>query len=128
MDWNAFFARTCEAAGVETNAELAPLIGVSKAAVSHYRTGKRVPPAWTVAACLKLQGHAEPEREAARIMLGTAHSTAERAFWRRLGAAATVAAVALFAAPVATIQAAGTSAQCILCSVRRALTVRPLAA
>lgn len=105
MDWNAFFARTSEAAGVETNAELAPLIGVSKAAISHYRTGKRVPPAWTVAACLKLQHHPEPEREAARIMLSTAHSTAERAFWRRLGAAAAVATVALFATPIATAEA-----------------------
>ena len=50
-----------------------------------------MPSAWTVAAALKLQGHKDPEKEAARIMRESAKSAEERAFWRKLGTAAILA-------------------------------------
>lgn len=88
MDWDKFFDDTRQAAGVASFAKLAPLLHVTDGAISHYRTGRYVPSAWTVAAALKLQGHPNPEREAARIMKEAAKSNEERAFWRRLSTAA----------------------------------------
>lgn len=106
MNWDAFFLRTCEAAGVSTNAELAPKLGLTPAAVSHYRTGKRTPPAWIVHECLVLQGDDDPERETARIMLEFAHTKQERAWWRRLAAAAAIATVAI-CLPIGRAEAQG---------------------
>ena len=97
MDWGKFFEETRRAAGVDSFAKLAPLLHVTDGAISHYRTGRSIPMAWTVAAALRIQGHKEPEKEAARIMREVGKSAEERAFWRKLGAGAAVAAVALTA-------------------------------
>ena len=91
MDWGKFFEDTRRGAGVESFAKLAPLLHVTDGAISNYRTGKNVPSAWVVAKALKLQGHENPEREAARIMKEAAKSADERAFWRKLGTAAILA-------------------------------------
>lgn len=88
MDWNAFFEKTLAASGADSYAKLAPKLGVSDGAISHYRTGKRTPQAWVVAAALRIQGSSNPEREAAELMKGAAPTSSERAFWRRLSAAA----------------------------------------
>jgi hypothetical protein len=103
MDWDKFFEETRRAAGVESYAKLAPLLHVTDGAISHYRTGRSIPSAWVVAAALKIQGNKEPEKEAARIMREAAKSAEERAFWRKLGAAAALA-VALF--PLGNVRAA----------------------
>ncbi|MEI2455346.1 DUF3693 domain-containing protein [Lysobacter firmicutimachus] len=119
MDWVAFFEATRVAARVKNFAELAPLLGISDGAISHYRTGKRLPTAWIIADCLRIQGHSSPEKEAAKILKVAAHTSEERAFWRRLSA--TAAALMLcampFSAPTSTINhlASAASEQCILC-------------
>jgi hypothetical protein len=88
MDWNAFFEKTLQASGVESYAKLAPKLGVSDGAISHYRTGKRTPQAWVVAAALRIQGSEQPEREAADLMKAAAPTSTERSFWKRLASAA----------------------------------------
>lgn len=101
MNWTEFFAQTMRAVNVESYAQLAPRLGVSKAAISHYATGKRVPQAWVVAAALKLQGDATPEKSAAQILRDAAVTSEERAFWKRMAsAAAVVLAVLLTGAPI----------------------------
>lgn len=97
MDWATFFDKTRIAAGAKSFTELAPKLGVTDGAISHYRTGKRVPSAWTVAACLKIQGVKDPEKQAAKIMVDATNNAQERAFWRRFAAAAAVGAVTLCA-------------------------------
>lgn len=88
MDWVGFFEKTRVAAGVESFAKLAPKLGISDGAISHYRTGKRVPQVWVVAECLKIQGHPEPEKAAIQIMKSEAQTSPERHFWKRLAASA----------------------------------------
>ncbi|MFA1730791.1 DUF3693 domain-containing protein [Xanthomonas campestris] len=88
MDWVEFFEKTRLAAGVESFAKLAPKLGISDGAISHYRTGKRVPQVWVVAECLKLQGHPQPEKAAIQIMKSEAQTSPERSFWKRLAATA----------------------------------------
>lgn len=90
MDWGEFFEKTRVAAGAESFARLAPKLGISDGAISHYRTGKRVPQVWVVAECLKIQGHPQPEKAAIQIMRSEAQTSPERSFWKRL-AASTVA-------------------------------------
>lgn len=101
MDWADFFDKTREAAGADSFAKLAPKIGVTDGAISHYRTGKRVPQVWVVAECLKLQGHPQPEKAAITIMKSEAQTSPERTFWKRLAATATLllAVMVLNAAP-----------------------------
>ncbi|WP_161963884.1 DUF3693 domain-containing protein [Xanthomonas arboricola] len=88
MNWVEFFEQTRVAAGVESFAKLAPKLGISDGAISHYRTGKRVPQVWVVAECLKLQGHPQPEKAAIQIMKSEAQTSPERTFWKRLAATA----------------------------------------
>lgn len=88
MDWVEFFEKTRLAAGVESFAKLAPKLGISDGAISHYRTGKRVPQVWVVAECLKIQGHPQPEKAAIQIMKSEAQTSPERHFWKRLAATA----------------------------------------
>lgn len=106
MDWGNFFEQTRIAAGVDSFSKLAPLLHITDGAISHYRTGKRVPSAWTVAAALRIQGHEDAEREAAKIMKAAAKSAEERAFWRKLGAAAAVALCAVAPAITAALSTA----------------------
>ena len=88
MDWIAFFEQTRIAAKVDSLAKLAPLLGVTDGALSHYRVGRRVPQVWIVAEALKIQGHPQPEKAAIEIMKSVALSSSERKFWKRLAAAA----------------------------------------
>ncbi|MCM5526685.1 DUF3693 domain-containing protein [Xanthomonas hortorum] len=93
MNWVEFFEQTRVAAGVESFAKLAPKLGISDGAISHYRTGKRVPQVWVVAECLKLQGHPQPEKAAIQIMKSEAQTSPERTFWKRLAATAMTLAI-----------------------------------
>lgn len=95
MDWNSFFERTRDAAQVDSYAKLAPLIGVTDGAIGHYRQGRRVPQAWVVAACLRVQGHPHPEKGAAEILKTAAATSDERRFWRHLATAAAFALCAI---------------------------------
>lgn len=106
MDWADFFEKTRAAANAESFAKLAPKIGVTDGAISHYRTGKRVPQVWVVAECLKLQGHPQPEKAAITIMKSEAQTSPERTFWKRLAATATLLLVGVLGAHPATAQAA----------------------
>lgn len=100
MDWVEFFEKTRQAAGVESFAKLAPKLGISDGAISHYRTGKRVPQVWVVAECLKIQGHPQPEKAAIQIMKSEAQTSPERHFWKRLAATAMALCLAVgFALP-----------------------------
>lgn len=100
MDWVDFFEKTRQAAGVESFAKLAPKLGISDGAISHYRTGKRVPQVWVVAECLKIQGHPQPEKAAIQIMKSEAQTSPERHFWKRLAATAMALCLAVgFALP-----------------------------
>ncbi|WP_329761789.1 DUF3693 domain-containing protein [Stenotrophomonas maltophilia] len=100
MDWVEFFEKTRQAAGVESFAKLAPKLGISDGAISHYRTGKRVPQVWVVAECLKIQGHPQPEKAAIQIMKSEAQTSPERHFWKRLAATAMALMLAVgFALP-----------------------------
>ncbi|HEF1860087.1 TPA: DUF3693 domain-containing protein [Stenotrophomonas maltophilia] len=100
MDWVEFFEKTRQAAGVESFAKLAPKLGISDGAISHYRTGKRVPQVWVVAECLKIQGHPQPEKAAIQIMKSEAQTSPERHFWKRLAATAMAVMLAVgFALP-----------------------------
>lgn len=98
MDWAEFFERTRVAAGAKSFAELAPKLGITDGAISHYRTGKRVPQVWTVAECLRVQRHPAPEKAAIEIMKREATTSPERAFWKRLAATAALLAVVVFPA------------------------------
>lgn len=98
MDWGAFFDRTRKAAGVESFAKLAPLLGVTDGAISHYRVGRSVPQVWVVADCLRIQGHPEPEKAAVEIMRLAARTSPERTFWKRLLATTALLAVMIFPA------------------------------
>lgn len=100
MDWVEFFEKTRVAAGVDSFSKLAPKLGISDGAISHYRTGKRVPQVWVVAECLKMQGHPQPEKAAIQAMKSEAQTSPERTFWKRLAAsAATLALGGGFASP-----------------------------
>lgn len=100
MDWVEFFEKTRQAAGVESFAKLAPKLGISDGAISHYRTGKRVPQVWVVAECLNIQGHPQPEKAAIQIMKSEAQTSPERHFWKRLAATAMALCLAVgFALP-----------------------------
>ena len=88
MDWIAFFEQTRVAAKVDSLAKLAPLLGVTDGAISHYRVGRRVPQVWVVAEALKIQGHPQPEKAAIQIMKNVALSSTERTFWKKLAASA----------------------------------------
>lgn len=99
MDWVAFFEQTRNAAKAKNFVELAAMLKISDGAISHYRTGKRLPTAWIIANCLKLQGHASPEQEAAKILREEAHSAEERAFWKRLTTAAAAALLCVVMQP-----------------------------
>ena len=95
MDWIAFFEQTRVAAKVDSLAKLAPLLGVTDGAISHYRVGRRIPQVCVVAEALKIQGHPQPEKAAIQIMKNVALSSTERTFWKKLAASA--AAVLLVA-------------------------------
>ncbi len=100
MDWVEFFEKTRVAAGVDSFSKLAPKLGISDGAISHYRTGKRVPQVWVVAECLKMQGHPQPEKAAIQIMKSEAQTSPERTFWKRLAASAMALALGVgFALP-----------------------------
>lgn len=86
MDWDDFFKRTLAASGLTSYAQLAPKLGISDGAISHYRTGKRIPQVWVVAEALKVQGHPAPEKAAIEIMKAAALTSSERTFWKRLAA------------------------------------------
>lgn len=90
MDWDNFFKRTLDASGLKSYAQLAPKLGISDGAISHYRTGKRIPQVWVVAECLKVQRHPSPEKAAIEIMKAAALTSPERAFWKRLAATSAV--------------------------------------
>lgn len=94
MNWDAFFARTLEASGLSSYSQLAPKLGISDGAISHYRTGKRVPQVWVVAEALKVQGHPSPEKAAIEIMKAAALTSPERTFWKRLAASTALLALA----------------------------------
>lgn len=100
MDWNEFFEKTRVAAGVDSFAKLAPLLGISDGAIGHYRQGRRVPQVWVVAEALKLQKHPQPEKAAIQIMKAAALSSPERAFWRKLAASAVAVVLMLGAIPL----------------------------
>lgn len=107
MDWVEFFEKTRLAAGVESFSKLAPKLGISDGAISHYRTGKRVPQVWVVAECLKMQGHPQPEKAAIQIMKSEAQTSPERTFWKRLAASAMALALGVGFASPRDVQAAG---------------------
>ena len=88
MNWSDFFDRTLAASTAENWSQLAPMLGISDGAISHYRTGKRVPQVWVVAEALKVQGHPAPEKAAIEVMKAAALTSPERAFWKRLAATA----------------------------------------
>lgn len=98
MDWGDFFDRTRKAAGVDSFAKLAPLIGVTDGAISHYRVGRSVPQVWVVADCLRIQGHPEPEKAAVEIMRLGARTSPERTFWKRLLATTALLLIVAFPA------------------------------
>lgn len=106
MNWDDFFTRTLEKSGLSSYAQLAPKLGISDGAISHYRTGKRVPQVWVVAEALKVQGHPQPERAAIEIMKAAALTSPERTFWRRLAATATLLAVGVIGGALQPAQAA----------------------
>lgn len=106
MNWDDFFARTLEKSGLSSYAQLAPKLGISDGAISHYRTGKRVPQVWVVAEALKVQGHPQPEKAAIEIMKAAALTSPERTFWRRLAATATLLAVGVLGVAQQPAQAA----------------------
>lgn len=122
MDWADFFEKTRVAANAESFAKLAPKIGVTDGAISHYRTGKRVPQVWVVAECLKLQGHPQPEKAAITIMKSEAQTSPERTFWKRLAATATLLLVGVIGVAPAPAQAATAGFEpasvCIMRNVR----------
>src|SRR5690606_37997388 len=95
MDWNEFLEKTRKAAGVDSFAKLAPLIGVTDGAVSHYRVGRSVPQVWVVAECFRIQGHPEPEKAAIAVMKSEAKTSPERKFYKNLLATATLLLVAV---------------------------------
>ncbi|WP_445393597.1 DUF3693 domain-containing protein [Stenotrophomonas pavanii] len=100
MDWADFFEKTRVAAGAESFAKLAPKIGVTDGAISHYRVGRSVPQVWVVADCLRIQGHPTPEKAAVEIMRAEARTSTERTFWKRLAATAMALCLAVgFALP-----------------------------
>jgi len=100
MDWADFFEKTRVAAGAESFAKLAPKIGVTDGAISHYRVGRSVPQVWVVADCLRIQGHPTPEKAAVEIMRAEARTSTERTFWKRLAATAIALCLAVgFALP-----------------------------
>ena len=107
MDWNEFFEKTRKAAGAESFAKLAPMLGISDGAIGHYRQGRRVPQVWVVAEALKLQGHPQPEKAAIQIMKAAALSSPERAFWRKLAASAALLLVMVGASPHSAEASAG---------------------
>lgn len=88
MNWTEFFDRTLAASKAENWSQLAPMLGISDGAISHYRTGKRVPQVWVVAEALRVQGHPAPEKAAIEVMKAAALTSPERAFWKRLAATA----------------------------------------
>ena len=108
MDWNAFLEKTRVAAKAESFAKLAPLIGVTDGAVSHYRVGRSVPQVWVVAECLRIQGHPEPEKAAIAIMKSEARTSTERRFYKNLLATASLLLIAVV--PVLNSAAAYTHA------------------
>lgn len=93
MDWNDFFERTRQAAGVDSFSKLAPMLGITDGAIGHYRMGRRIPQVWVVADALRIQGHPTPEKAAIEIMRKAALTSPERAFWKRLAATAMLVAV-----------------------------------
>lgn len=97
MDWNDFFERTRQAAGVDSYSKLAPMLGITDGAIGHYRMGRRVPQVWVVADALRIQGHPTPEKAAIEIMKKAALTSPERAFWKKLAgtAAALLCAITL---------------------------------
>lgn len=100
MDWADFFEKTRVAAGVESFSKLAPRIGVTDGAISHYRVGRSLPQVWVVADCLRIQGHPSPEKAAVEIMRAEARTSTERTFWKRLAASAMALALGVgFALP-----------------------------
>lgn len=106
MDWVEFFEKTRVAAGVDSFSKLAPKLGISDGAISHYRTGKRVPQVWVVAECLKMQGHPQPEKAAIQIMKSEAQTSPERTFWKRLAASAMALAIGVGLASPRDVHAA----------------------
>ena len=88
MNWADFFDKTLAASTAENWSQLAPMLGISDGAISHYRTGKRVPQVWVVADALKVQGHPTPEKAAIEIMKTAALTSTERNFFKRLAATA----------------------------------------
>jgi hypothetical protein len=106
MDWAEFFEKTRVAAGVESFSKLAPKIGVTDGAISHYRVGRSVPQVWVVADCLRIQGHPAPEKAAVEIMRAEARTSTERTFWKRLAATAMTLLIGVGLASPGDVQAA----------------------
>lgn len=120
MDWVQFFEKTRVAANVESFAKLAPKLGISDGAISHYRTGRRTPEVWVVADCLRIQGHPNPEKAAISIMKSEARTSPERSFWKRLAATATLIAVGVVGQAQMPAQAhSGASAPSMYIMLRR---------
>lgn len=90
----------------EPDAAIARRVGLSQQRFNNYAAGRRSMDDDAVIGCAQALGIDAKEALAAH-RAETAHTTRERAFWRRLGAAASVAAVALFALPLATVKAHG---------------------
>lgn len=88
MDWNEFFERTRQDAGVDSFSKLAPMLGITDGAIGHYRMGRRIPQVWVVADALRIQGHPTPEKAAIEIMKKAALTSPERAFWKKLAGSA----------------------------------------
>lgn len=88
MDWNDFFERTRQSAGVDSYSKLAPMLGITDGAIGHYRMGRRVPQVWVIADALRIQGHPTPEKAAIEIMKKAALTSPERAFWKKLAGTA----------------------------------------
>lgn len=111
MDWDAFFEKTRESAGVDSFSKLAPKLGVTDGAIGHYRRGRQIPSVWVVADALRIQGHPAPEKAAVEIMRNEARTKSERTFWKRLAATSIALAITLGIMPSPEAHAAMMQAQ-----------------
>lgn len=101
MDWDDFFIKTRDAAGVDSFSKLAPKLEITDGAIGHYRSGRQIPSVWVVADALRIQGHPNPEKAAVEIMRAEARTSTERRFWKRLAATAMMLCMAVgLASPI----------------------------
>lgn len=106
MDWDDFFVKTRDAAGVDSFSKLAPKLDITDGAIGHYRSGRQIPSVWVVADALRIQGHPNPEKAAVEIMRAEARTSTERRFWKRLAATAMTLLVGVGLASPGDVQAA----------------------